>query len=158
VRLGQGWIVGSLALAVGYAIASLTPWNQWVGFWLRGSFSTAYTAYQVLFVRALLPCGALLAVRYHRRQWSLVAMVLWDAAFGYLAGLFALLFHPLLQQDGVHLFVASLRITTPEAMVAIFWFPMRLLSRLFGVIMALLIPLVVRIINRLQWGQAVHEW
>jgi hypothetical protein len=85
-------MVSSLSLAVSYAIASLTPMNQWIGFWLRGSF---YTAYQALFVGALLPCGALLAVRYHKRSRSLLAMVLWGAVLGYLAGLFALLLHPL---------------------------------------------------------------
>ncbi|HET6673698.1 MAG TPA: hypothetical protein VFG71_00090 [Nitrospiraceae bacterium] len=143
---GRAWIVGGLALAISYAIASLTPLNQWIGFWLRGSF---YTAYQVLFLGALWVWGALLAARYHKRSRSLAAMAMWGILFGYLAGLFALLFHPLLQQDGVHLFMESLRISTPEGAVAILWFPIRLLSWLYGAMLGLLIPLVVRIINRL---------
>lgn len=147
-------MVSSLSLAISYAIASLTPMNQWIGFWLRGSF---YTAYQVILVGVLLPCGALLAMRYHKRSRSLLAMALYGVALGYLAGLVALLLHPLAQPDGLHLFVESLRIRAPEALIAILWFPIKLLSWLYGAITALFIPLFLRVIARSQRKRAFHE-
>jgi hypothetical protein len=128
--------------------------NQWIGFWLRGSF---YTAYQVIFVGALLPFGALLAVRYHKRPRSLLAMVLWGAVLGYVAGLVALLLHPLAQPDGLQLFVESLRISAPEALIAILWFPIKLLSWLYGAMMGLFIPLFLRSIDRRQRKRTFHE-
>lgn len=141
---GQAWIVSGLSLAVSYAIAALTPMNQWVGFWLRGSF---YTAYQVMLLGALLPCGALLAIHYHKRSPSLLAMTLWGAALGYPAGLVALLLHPLAQPDGVHLFVESLRIRAPEVVIATLWFPIKLLSWIYGAMLGLLIPAVSRVVG-----------
>ena len=151
---GRAWMVSSLSLALSYAIASLTPMNQWIGFWLRGSF---YTAYQALLVAALLPCGALLAMRYHKRPRSLLAMALWGAVLGYLAGLVALLLHPLAQPNGLHLFVESLRISAPEALIAILWFPVKLLSWLSGAMMGLFIPLFLRFIARSQRKRTLHE-
>ena len=147
-------MVSSLSLAISYAIASLTPMNQWIEFWLRGSF---YTAYQVILVGVLLPCGALLAMRYHKRSRSLLAMALYGVALGYLAGLVALLLHPLAQPDGLHLFVESLRIRAPEALIAILWFPIKLLSWLYGAMTALFIPLFLRVIARSQRKRAFHE-
>jgi hypothetical protein len=106
---------------------------------------------------ALLPCGALLAVRHHKRSPSLLAMTLWGAAFGYPAGLIALILHPLILPDGLQLFVDSLRITAPEAVIAILWFPIKLLSWVYGAMMGLFIPLVSRAIGRLRAKRLVHE-
>jgi len=144
VRSGHAWMVSGLSLAVTYAIASLTPMNRWIGFWLRGSF---YAAYQAILVAALLPCGAFLAACYHEQPRSLPAMTLWGGGLGYLAGLIAFLLHPLAQQDGVHLFVDSLRIGAPEALIAILWFPVRLLSWLYGAIAGLTIGLLLRMVD-----------
>jgi hypothetical protein len=150
---GQAWIVSGLSLAISYAIASLIPMNQWIGFWLRGSF---YIAYQVMLLGALLPCGALLAIRYHRRSPSLLAMVLWGAVLGYPAGLAALLLHPLIQPDGVQLFVDSLRFGAPEALIATLWFPIKLLSWAYGAMLGLLIPAVSRVVARFQRNDVLH--
>jgi hypothetical protein len=147
VQTGQAWVVSGFSLAVSYAVASLTPMNGWVGFWIRGPF---YAAYQAMLIGALLPCGALLAVRYHKRSLSLLAMTFWGAAMGYPAGLIALLLHPLVQADGVQLFVESLRITAPEAAVAILWFPIKLLSWMYGAMMGLFIPVASRAVGWLH--------
>ena len=147
MQTGQAWVASGFSLTISYAVASVTPMNDWIGFWLRGSF---YTAYQAMFIGALLPCGALLAVRYHKRSLSHLAMILWGAAVGYPAGLIALLLHPLVQPDGGQLFVDSLRIAAPEAAIAILWFPVKLLSWAYGAMMGLFIPLVSRGIDRFQ--------
>jgi hypothetical protein len=151
---GQAWIVSALSLAVSYAIASLTPMNQWIGFWLRGSF---YTAYQVMLLGVLLPCGALLAIHYHKRSPSLLAMTLWGAVLGYPAGLVALLLHPLPLPDGVQLFAESLRMRAPEAVVATLWFPIKLLSWAYGAMLGLLIPAVSRAVDRFHRRRASHQ-
>jgi hypothetical protein len=150
----QGWMVSSLSLAVSYAVASLTPMNGWIEFWLRGSF---YTAYQTMLVAALLPYGALLARRHHKRPRSLLAMTAGGAVLGYLAGLIAFLLHPLAQPDGTRLFLDSIPNGEPEALFAFLWFPVKLLSWLYGAMTGLSMGLLLRIIDRSQRQSSTHE-
>ena len=96
---GRAWMVSSFSLAVSYAIASLIPMNQWIGFLLRGSF---YAAYQ-LFLSGrschLALCWQCSIIKDRSRfsQWPCGGAVL-----GYVAGLVALLLQPLAQPDGLH--------------------------------------------------------
>jgi hypothetical protein len=143
----QAWIISIVSLALSYAVAALTPINQWIALWLRESF---YIAYQLFLMGMLLPCGVYLAARYHKRSDSALAMTVWGALLGYPAGLIALLFHPLVLPHGGQIFVESLRITTPEAVIAVLWFPVRLLSWLYGGMLGLFVPVVSHAVGRLQ--------
>ena len=135
------WLVGALALTITFVIAVLTPLQARTNFWLRGPF---YGAYLALFLALMLPSGALRARRYHKRRQTLPAMILLGSVAGYLAGLLAFLLHPLLLRDGRRLFLDSVRIETPKAAAAVVGFPLRLLSRLYGAIMAAVIVCLMR--------------
>ncbi len=136
------WLVSVLALTLTFLIALVTPLHARTNFWLRGPF---YMAYLALFLAMMLPLGAWLARGYHRRRHSFLAMILLGCVTGYLAGLLAFLLHPLLLPDGFPLFVDALGLTTPEAVIATLQFPIRLLSWLYGGIMAILLVGLMRL-------------
>ena len=94
--------------------------------------------------------GMFLATRVQSRPVPLLPLTMWGTLLGYLAGLFAVLFHPLSQPDGARLFLDSLHITTPEALIALLWFPVRLLSWLIGAMTGLFIGILLRIIHRIR--------
>ncbi|BCA56369.1 hypothetical protein W02_35090 [Nitrospira sp. KM1] len=145
-------MTGSLSLAISHAIAYITPLHEWTGFWLRGSFVVAY---QVFFVLLFLPCAVWIARRYLKRPRSFLAMAAWGTGLGYLSGLAALLLHPLAQANGWDLFLKSLRLPTLEAVAALLWFPVRLLSYLIGAMTGIAIALLLHFSNqRLNGGRA----
>ena len=140
----RAWLVSGLAVLCSAVIASVTPIHHRIEFWLRGS---ALIAYQGLFLVGLFLAGTILARRFQSRP-SVLPLILWGTAVGYLAGLFALLFHPLALSGGVRLFRDSLHITRLEALVALLWFPIRLLSWLLGAMTGLFIGILLRIFDR----------
>jgi hypothetical protein len=120
---------GSLSLA--YLIALLTSMNRWVNFWLRGSY---YLSYQAIFLTLLLILFLVRLSRHHNGQLPGISMIIFGGIAGYVAGLIAFLPHPIFQENGVHHVLATLKFPAREAVVAFFWFPVRLLSWLFGAI------------------------
>ena len=52
----------------------------------------------------------------------------------YVAGLIAFLLHQIFQKNGVHYVWITLQFAAREAVIAFFWFPVRLLSLLFRAI------------------------
>ena len=53
-------------------------------------------------------------------------------ASGYVAGVVAMVFHPVFQSDGIQHLLEGLKFPTVEAGIAFFWFPVRLATWLFG--------------------------
>ena len=118
---------GSLALT--YGIAFLTLMIRWMNFWIRGSY---FVSYQVIFLVVL---GALMVLwlnRYHNGPPPLLSTVIFSVCAGYAAGLLAVIFHPVFQEHGLRQSMMSLQFPAPEAAIALAWFPVKLLSWLFG--------------------------
>jgi len=64
------------------------------------------------------------------RFWMRVLM--YSVVAGYVAGLIAMVLYLFFQSDGLQHMVEALRFPTIEAAIAFFWFPIRLLTWLFG--------------------------
>jgi hypothetical protein len=58
--------------------------------------------------------------------------------------LIAFLLHPIFQENGVHHVLATLKFPAREAVIAFFWFPVRLLSWLFGAITGAVLVVISR--------------
>lgn len=118
------------SLVSAYFIAYLTSMIQWMTFWIRGPHAVAY---QVIFLVALFLFLLWWLSRYHNgRPLPLVSTLCFSVVAGYGAGLLAVTLYPILQEDGWHQVVMSLQFPAPEAAIALFWFPVRLLTWLFG--------------------------
>jgi len=133
--LYAGKALGSAALSVAltYAVSLVTPLGSSASFWLRGAHHIAYVAIYL----PLLTLGLAFALRsHHNTRWAGFALVLFGTTIGYLAGLLATVGHPLFLEDGFHQIAQSLKLTTPQAWIALLWFPIRLQSWLFGMLSA----------------------
>ena len=130
---------GSLSLA--YLIAFLTLMNRWINFWLRGSY---YLSYQAIFLTLLLILFLVRLSRHHTGYLPGISMIIFGGVAGYGAGLIALILHPIFQENGVHQVLATLQFPAPEAVIAFFWFPVRVLSWLFGAITGMVIVVLSR--------------
>jgi hypothetical protein len=71
---------------------------------------------------------------------------------GYAAGLLAIVFSPLFEADGVQEALTALQFPTIESAIALFWFPVRLLTWLFGGITGGILILLSR-----RWTQQTSE-
>jgi len=143
-RLSQGWqqvILVGLSLSLTYLIALLTFMNQWINFWLRGSY---YYSYQAIFLTVLLFFFLVRLRRQHSERLSGITLILFGGVAGYLAGLIAFLLHPIFQENGVHQVLITLQFPAREAVIAFLWFPVRLLSWLFGAITGVVVLLISR--------------
>ena len=149
-RTGRAWLVSGLAIACSAALAWVTPIHDHMEFWLRGPALLAYEG--VLFV-ALFLGGVWVTGRSHGRP-GFLGLLSRGTLLGYLAGLCAVLLHPLLLCEGVRLFLDSLPPAAPEAVIALLWFPVRLLSWLPGAFTGLFIGIFLRIIpsGRTRWS------
>lgn len=150
VRLSQGWrqvILVGVSLSLTYLIALLTFMNQWINFWLRGSY---YHSYQALFLTVLLIFYLIRLRRLPSGQLPGISTIVFGGAAGYVAGLIAFLLHPIFQENGVHQVLTTLQFPAREAVIAFLWFPVRLLSWLFGAIMGLVMVLISRRFDT-QW-------
>ena len=144
-RQSQGWqhvILVGVSLSLAYLIAFLTFMNQWINFWLRGSY---YLSYQAIFLILLLVLFLVRLSRHHTgQQFPGISMIIFGGAAGYVAGLIAFLLHPIFQENGAHQVLVTLQFPAREAVVAFFWFPVRLLSWLFGAIAGLMMVVINR--------------
>ncbi|MGH7184170.1 MAG: hypothetical protein ACREJN_19650 [Nitrospiraceae bacterium] len=143
-RLSRGWqqvILVGVSLSLAYLIAFITLMNRWINFWLRGSY---YLSYQVIFMTVL---AVLLLVRLRRQQAGNppgISMIIFGGVAGYVAGLIAFLLHPIFQENGLHHIMTTLQFPAREAVIAFFWFPVRILSWLFGAITGTVLVLISR--------------
>jgi hypothetical protein len=139
---GQHVILVGVSLSLAYLIAFLTFMNQWINFWLRGSY---YLSYQAIFLILLLILFLVRLSRHHTgQQLPGISMILFGGAAGYVAGLIAFLLHPIFQENGVHQVVTTFQFPAREAVIAFLWFPVRLLSWLFGAITGLAMVVISR--------------
>jgi hypothetical protein len=130
-----------VSLSLAYLIAFLTFMNQWINFWLRGSY---YLSYQAIFLTLLLILFLVRMRRHHTEQIPGISMIVFGGVAGYIAGLIAFLLHPIFQENGLQQILTTLQFPAPETVIALFWFPVRLLSWLFGAITGLLIVVISR--------------
>jgi len=142
-RLNQAWqhlILVGVSLSLTYLIAFLTLMDRWISFWLRGSH---YLSYQTIFLTLLL-CFFLVWSRRQPAGLPGVSMIAFGGVAGYIAGLIAFLLHPIFQDNGVNQVLATLQFPAREAVIAFFWFPVRLLSWLFGAVAGLVMVVISR--------------
>lgn len=130
-RVVQHIMLVGASLSLAYLIAIFTFMNRWINFWLRGSY---YISYQATLLTVLLIFFLGRLIRHHTGQPPGISMIIYGGVAGYVAGLIAFLLHPIFQDNGIHQVLATLQFTAPEAVVAFVWFPVRLLSWLFGAI------------------------
>lgn len=153
-RLSQGWqhvVLVGVSLSLAYLIALLTFMNTWIKFWLRGSY---YLAYQAIFLIVLLIFFLVRLRRRHTGQLPGISMIMFGGAAGYVAGLIAFLLHPIFQENGIHQVLTTLQFPAREAVIAFFWFPVRLLSWLFGAITGMVMVLISRRFGTHRQGPA----
>jgi hypothetical protein len=140
-RIAQRILLIGASLSLAYLIAMVTFMNQWINFWLRGSY---YFSYQAIFVTVLLIFFLGWLSRHHTGQPSGISTIIFGGAAGYTAGLIAFLLHPIFQENGVRQVLATLQFPAREAVIAFVWFPVRLLSWLFGALTGLVMVLLSR--------------
>jgi len=70
--------------------------------------------------------------RRHHGPLPVLWTIMYSVVSGYVAGLIAMVLYPVFQSDGLQHMVDALRFPTIEAVMAFFWFPIRLLTWLFG--------------------------
>ena len=73
-----------------------------------------------------------------------ISMIIFGGVAGYVAGLIAFLLHPIFQENGVHQVLTTLQFPAREAVIAFLWFPVRLLSWLFGAITGMVMVVISR--------------
>jgi hypothetical protein len=71
-------------------------------------------------------------------------MIAFGGVAGYIAGLIAFLLHPIFQDNGADQVLATLQFPARESVIAFFWFPVRLLSWLFGAVAGLVMVVISR--------------
>ena len=130
-----------VSLALAYLIAFLTLMNRWINFWLRGSY---YLSYQAMFLTLLLILFLVRLRRHRAEQLPGISMIIFGGISGYVAGLIAFLLHPIFQENGLQQVLATLQFPAREAVIAFFWFPVRILSWLFGAITGMVIVVLSR--------------
>jgi hypothetical protein len=130
-RLGPGkcllLVASSLLLA--YGIALVTFMVRWIRFWMRGEYLVPYL---FVFVTTLTLLLFWWARRRHHGPLPILSTIMYSVVAGYVAGLIAMVLYPIFQSDGLQYMVEALRFPTIEAEIAFFWFPIRLLTWLFG--------------------------
>lgn len=130
-----------VSLSLAYLIAFLTLMDRWINFWLRGSY---YLSYQAIFLTLLLIFFWGWLHRQHDGRLSGISTIMFGGVIGYVAGLIAFFLHPIFEGNGIHQVLATLQFPAPEAVIAFFWFPVRLLSWLFGAVAGLVMVVISR--------------
>ena len=85
---------------------------------------------------------------HHTGQLPGISMILLGGVAGYVAGLIAFLLHPIFQENGLQQVLTTLQFPAREAVIAFLWFPVRLLSWLFGAITGLVMVVISRRFGR----------
>lgn len=120
-------VTASIALA--YLIAAVTFIVRWMHFWVRGPHFQPYLSILVTMQAVFLLWWA---CRHQAGPLRLRSTVAYAIASGYVAGLIATVLYPLFQIDGIQQIFTALQFPALEAAIALFWFPVRLLTWLFG--------------------------
>lgn len=120
-------VTASIALA--YVIAALAFIIRWMHFWVRGPHFQPYLSILVTMQAVFLLWWA---CRHHARPLRLRSTIVYAIASGYVAGLMATVLYPLFQTDGIQQMRTALQFPATEAVIAFLWFPVRLLTWLFG--------------------------
>ena len=136
-------VVASLSIA--YAIAYFTLMIRWTNFWVRGPY---FASYQIIFLAALTILHFAWMSSHINGPPPVISTVIYSTVAGYAAGLIAMTLYPIFQPDGMQQVAMSLRFPTPEAVVAFLWFPIRLLSWLFGGIAGVILVVISRSLGR----------
>jgi hypothetical protein len=131
VRLGPGrrLVLVAASLLLAYGIALITFMVRWIGFWMRGAY---FLPYIFVFVTTLALLLFWWTSRRHHGPLPIFSTIMYSVVAGYVAGLIAMVLYPFFQSDGLQHMVEALRFPTIEAAIAFFWFPIRLLTWLFG--------------------------
>ena len=130
-RLGPGkrLLLVAASLLLAYGIALVTFIVRWIHFWMRGAY---FQPYLFVFVTTLALLLLWWTSRRHHGPFPILLTIMYSVVAGYVAGLIAMVLYPIFQSDGLQHMVDALRFPTIEAAIAFFWFPIRLLTWLFG--------------------------
>jgi len=130
-RLGVGkrLLLVAASLLLAYGIALVTFMVRWMHFWLRGPYFVSYLG---VFLTALALLLFWWTSRHHTGPLPLLSTMAYTVAAGYVAGVIAMILHPVFQSDGMQHLIDGIRFPTVEAGIAFFWFPVRLATWLFG--------------------------
>ncbi|MGQ0557584.1 MAG: hypothetical protein ACT4PN_16755 [Nitrospiraceae bacterium] len=126
---GKPGLLVAASLVLTYILAFVTLMIRWMNFWIRGSY---FLSYQAIFLISLMISLLWWVRRHHTGPLPVLSTLIYSTVAGYASGLIAMTLYPIFLQDGIELIAMSLRFSTPEAVIAFFWFPIRLLSWLFG--------------------------
>jgi hypothetical protein len=119
------------SLLLAYGIALVTFMVRWIRFWMRGEY---FLPYLFVFVTTLALLLFWWTSRRHHGPLPILLTIMYAGVAGYVAGLIEMVLYPIFQSDGLQYMVEALRFPTIEAVIAFFWFPVRLLTWLFGAI------------------------
>lgn len=130
-RLGPGkrLLLVAASLLLTYGIALVTFMVRWIRFWMRGEY---FLPYLFVFVTTLALLLFWWTSRRHHGPLPILSTIVYSVVGGYVAGLIAMVLYPFFQSDGLQHMVEALRFPTIEAVIAFFWFPIRLFTWLFG--------------------------
>jgi hypothetical protein len=141
INWGRSVLLVLATLILTYLVAAFTFIIRWMHFWIRGSYFAPYLGV-FLTTQALLLLGWIR--RHHNGPLPLVSTTMYSMVAGYVAGTVALVLYPMFQPDGLQQAVNSLRFPTIEAAMAFLWFPIRLLTWIYGGIAGLMLMMLSR--------------
>jgi hypothetical protein len=136
-------VTASLALA--YLISAITFIIRWMHLWVRGPHFQPYVSIFVTMQAVFLLWWV---CRHRAEELRFLSTVMYSMAAGYAAGLLAIAICPLFEADGAQERLTALQIPTIESAMTLFWFPVRLLTWLFGGMTGAILMLLSR-----RWGQ-----
>jgi hypothetical protein len=141
IHWGRGALLIVATLILTYLVAAFTFIIRWMHLWIRGPYFMPYLGV-FLTTLALLLLGW--TRRHHNGPLPLVSTTMYSMLAGYVAGIVALVLYPMFQPDGLGQVLNSLRFPTIEAAIAFLWFPIRLLTWMFGGIAGLILVFLSR--------------
>jgi hypothetical protein len=145
VRRSVRLVAASLILA--YLVALVTFMVRWMHFWMRGPYFFPFLG---VFLATLALLLFWWTSRHHNGPLPFVTTTLYSVGAGYVAGVIGIILYPLFQSDGVQHALRALEFPTVEAVIALLWFPIRLLTWLFGGITGMLMVALSRRWSRSQ--------
>ena len=128
-RIVKQVLLVAASILLAYVLASVTLMISWMNFWIRGSY---FVSYQAIFLITLMIFLLWWLRRHHTGPLPVSSTVMYSIVAGYVSGLTAMALYPIFQPDGIQQAAMGLRFSTPEAVAAFLWFPVRMLGWLFG--------------------------
>jgi len=144
---GLGLLLVAASLVLAYGIAYVTGVIRWMNFWMRGPY---FVSYQLWHLSALLLLLIWWMSRHHNGPLPVLSTSIYSLVAGYAAGVIAMVLYPVSEADGFQQALRSMQFTTPEAAIAFFWFPVRLLTWLFGGLTGVVLLTMSRAVER-RW-------